>query len=127
MFKGLESVLLGSSNAKKLAEFYEKKVGLKLTTEAEMGEDNEALFGFELKGTSSFYVMDHSKVEGKSKDPSRIIINFEVNDIDEAVKKLDANKVKKVQDKYHLEGYGYIATYEDIDGNYFQVVQVRSK
>jgi len=31
-----------------------------------------------------------------------------------------------VQDTYHIEGYGYISTFEDVDGNYFQLVQVRA-
>lgn len=125
MFKGIESVSIGSANAKKLADFYQKNVGLKLTLEAEMGENNENLFGFEVKGTSGFYIMDHTKIKGKAKEPDRILVNFEVEDIDSAVKKLDGNGVRKIQDKYHMEGYGYIATYEDIDGNFFQLVQVR--
>ena len=44
-----------------------------------------------------------------------------LHEVDKEVKKLAGKKVKKIQDKYHLEGYGYIATY----GNYFQLVQVR--
>ncbi|KKQ51854.1 MAG: hypothetical protein UT19_C0005G0037 [Candidatus Woesebacteria bacterium GW2011_GWB1_39_10b] len=48
-----------------------------------------------------------------------------LHEVDKEVKKLAGKKVKKIQDKYHLEGYGYIATYEDPDGNYFQLVQVR--
>ena len=28
---------------------------------------------------------------------------------------------------YHEEGYGYIATFADPDGNYFQLVQIRAK
>ncbi|KKQ98554.1 MAG: hypothetical protein UT24_C0009G0054 [Candidatus Woesebacteria bacterium GW2011_GWB1_39_12] len=126
MLKGLESVVLGSANAKKLASFYKDVVGLKLTLEAEMGENNENLFAFEVKGSSGFYIMDHSKVKGEAKDPNRILLNFEVDDIDKEVKKLDGKKVKKIQDKYHLEGYGWIVTYEDPDGNYFQLVQVRA-
>lgn len=125
MVKGLESITLFSENAKELAEFYKNKVGLKITLEAEVGE-GENLFGFEFEGGSGLYVMDHSKVKGTSKEPERIIFNLEVTDIEEDVKKLDEKSVKKIADIYHMQNYGYIATFEDLDGNYFQLVQVKS-
>jgi len=34
--------------------------------------------------------------------------------------------VKVVAEIYHVEGYGWLATFEDLDGNYFQLVQVRA-
>jgi predicted enzyme related to lactoylglutathione lyase len=74
---------------------------------------------------SGFYIVDNSKVKGRSKEPDRVIFNLEVDNIEDAVKKLDQQSVKKVQDTYHVEGYGLIATFEDLDGNYFQFVQVR--
>lgn len=124
MIRGVESLTLFSENAKKLAEFYQKKVGLSLSTEAELG-DRDQLFGFEMSQGSGFYIVDHSKVKGRSKEPDRVIFNLEVDNIEDAVKKLDQQGVKKVQDTYHVEGYGLIATFEDLDGNYFQFVQVR--
>jgi len=42
------------------------------------------------------------------------------------VERLEKVGVKKIQDIYHVEGYGYIATFEDIDGNYFQLVQTKA-
>lgn len=125
MIKGIESVLLSSESAKKLADFYHAKVGLKVTTEAEMGDKNEELYAFEFGKTSDLYIVDHTKVKGRNKSPERIIINFEVDDIKKEVKRLDGLKVNKVQDTYNLEGYGWIATFEDIDGNYFQLVQIK--
>lgn len=126
MIRGVESLTLFSENAGKLAEFYQKKVGLSLTTDAELG-DKDQLFGFEMSQGSGFYIVDHSKVKGRSKEPDRVIFNLEVDNIEDAVKKLDQQGVKKVQDTYHVEGYGLIATFEDLDGNYFQFVQVREK
>lgn len=127
MIKGMESILLGSQDAKKLAQFYKDTVGLKTTMEAELGENNEDLFGFENSKGSAFYIMDHSKVKEKSKDPNRIILNFEVDDIDREMEKLKKAKVKLIQDKYHIQDYGFIATFMDPDGNYFQFVQIRAK
>ncbi|MBI2005619.1 MAG: VOC family protein [Candidatus Aenigmarchaeota archaeon] len=124
MVKGIESILLFSENAQKLADFYKDKVGLEITTEAEVGED-EDFFGFEFEGSPGLYIMHHSKVRGSSKEPERIMFNLEVDNIEEEVKKLDEAGVKKIQDIYHMQNYGYIATFEDIDGNYFQLVQIR--
>ena len=125
MIKRLESITVFSENAKKLAGFYRDKVGLKVTLEAEMGEKPDNLYGFEWKGSSNLYIVDHLKVKGKSKSPDRIIFNLEVDDIKSEVKKLDKASVKKIKDTYHLEGYGWIATFKDLDGNYFQLVQVK--
>ncbi len=125
MIKGIESILLSSENPQALGEFYSQKVGLKQTMEMEIGEKGEKGFAFEMKGCS-LYIMHHSKVSGKSKGAERIMFNLETNNIEGDVKKLDKAGVKKVQDTYHMENYGYIATFEDIDGNYFQLVQVRA-
>ena len=126
MIHGIESVLLFSEDAKKLAAFYREKVGLKVTFEGDMGEHKEEIFGFEMKKGSGFSIIDHSKVKGKNKGPERIIINFEVDKIEPEVKRLVAAGVKLVTDIYHVQEYGKIATFEDIDGNYFQLVQVHS-
>ncbi len=126
MIRGIESILVGSKNAQKLADFYEKKVGLKLTSEFEMGENNEKGFEFAIKGRTGLYIMDHSKVKGENKNPAQIMINFEVDDIEKEVARLKRAKVKVKQDTYHLEGYGYIATFVDPDGNFFQFVQVKA-
>jgi predicted enzyme related to lactoylglutathione lyase len=126
MIKGIEGILLGSSNAKKLADFYEKTVGLTLTNEFEMGEDNEQGFEFASKNGPGLYIMDHSEVKGKNAGPERLILNFEVDDIEKEVARLKKENVKVKQDIYHLEGYGYIATFVDPDGNFFQLVQVRA-
>ncbi len=126
MFRGIESVLIGSADATKLAEFYREKVGLKQTMEAEMGEDNTNVFMFEFENKTSLAVMDHSEVKGKAHNPERIIFNIEVDNIEEEFKKLVDNGVKKITDIYHVENYGHIATFEDLDGNYFQIVQIRA-
>lgn len=126
MIKRLESVTIFSEDAKKLAGFYRDDVGLEVTTEAEIGDEGEELYGVEIGEGSGFYIVDHSKVKGKNMEPERVIINWETDDIKGDVKKLDSAGVKKVQDIYHMQDYGYIATFEDPEGNYFQLVQVKS-
>lgn len=126
MIKSIESISLFSENARNLADFYREKVGLKLSMEAEIGDEGENLYGFEFEKGPGLYIMDHSKIKGKQKEPERIIFNLEVENIEGEVEKLDTAGVKKIQDTYHMQNYGYIATFEDLDGNYFQLVQIKS-
>lgn len=126
MIRGLEAVNLFTENAKKLAAFYRDKVGLKVAFEAVMGENDEEIYELKLSKGPNLYIIDHSKIKGKNSNPDRIIFNLEVDNIKKEVARLKKAKVKVTQDIYHVEGYGYIATFEDVDGNYFQFVQVRS-
>lgn len=123
MIKSLDGVLLSSEDSQGLADFYKEKVGLKCTMEFEMGDKSEKVFVFE---DIKLYINQHSEVHGKTKEPQRFILNLETEDIEKEVEKLDKADVKKIKDTYHVEGYGLVATYEDVDGNYFQVVQVKA-
>ncbi|MBI2034674.1 MAG: VOC family protein [Candidatus Levybacteria bacterium] len=124
MILGLEAVLLFSQNSQKLADFYKDKVGLKQTMEMEIGEGEKG-FSFDMKGSANLYIMHHSKVNGKNNQPERIMFNLEVDDIEKEVKRLKDAGVKLIADIYHVEEYGMIATFEDVDGNYFQFVKTR--
>ncbi|OGD87084.1 hypothetical protein A2870_04630 [Candidatus Curtissbacteria bacterium RIFCSPHIGHO2_01_FULL_41_11] len=126
MIKRLESLNLFTESAKKLSAFYRDKVGLKITFEAVMGENDEEMYELKLGIGPKLYIIDHSKVKGLNKNPDRVIFNLEVDDIKKEAARLKKAKVKLVQDTYHVEGYGYIATFADIDGNYFQIVQIRA-
>lgn len=127
MIRGIESVQIGSQNAAKLAAFYKDKVGLKITVQAEMGEKGEEFYELRVgKGSPNLYIMDSSKVKGKSKQKDRIFVNFEVDDIKKESARLKKAKVKQVNAIYHVEGYGYVSTFEDLDGNIFQLAQVRA-
>ena len=127
MIRGIDGITLFSQNASKLAKFYTETVGLKSTGEFVMGEGKKesSVYMFEFSKTSDFAIIDHSKVKGKNKNPERYIINFEVDDIKKEVARLKRKKVKGVAETYHVEGYGWIATFADPEGNFFQMVQVR--
>lgn len=121
----MESVTLFSENAKKLAHFYRDTVGLKVSFEGEIGEKGEEAYELKMGKGSSFYIIDHSDIKGNAKEPKRVMVNFEVDDIEKEVKRVKKAGVKLIQDIYHVQDYGQIATFADIDGNYFQLVQVR--
>lgn len=123
MVKNFESITVGSANATKLAKFYQKKVGLKQSWDAVMGK-NANVYGFTI-GKMDLVIMDHSKIKGKSKDPSRLMFNLEVDNIEKEFAKLKKAGVKVIAKIYHIEEYGYLATFADLDGNYFQLVKTK--
>lgn len=126
MIRGISEVTLFTGNSKKLADFYTKVVGLKLTGEFEMGDDKQSVYMYEMKNGASLAIVHHSRVKGKNKMPERIIFNLEVGKIKDEVKRVKKAGAKLVQGIYHVENYGYIATFKDSDGNYFQLVQTRA-
>ncbi len=125
MIRGIESILLSSQNAKNLSDFYRDTVGLPMGDEMEIGENGGKAFEFTLSSGSILYISDHSEITGPATDQKRTVLNFEVDNMETEVARLDEKGVKKIKDTYHMGGYGLITTYEDPDGNYFQLVQVR--
>lgn len=125
MILGLEAILIGSSNARKLAEFYRDVVGFKITMEMEIGEKEEMGFVVDLKNKMNLYILDHSKVKGKNQSPERIMFNLEVDNIEKEVARIKKNGAKLIKDSYHVQDYGFIATFADTDGNYFQLVKTK--
>ncbi len=99
---------------KVLAEFYEKV--FQKPTDMQDGD----WYGWQVGGVF-FSVGEHSKAKGQSKNPERIIFNFETKEVKkefERIKKLGATVIKE---PYEMGG-GLIATFADPDGNYFQLM-----
>ena len=125
LIKGLDSVLVSSENTKALADFYKDKVGIKFESEFEYGEEGASGYMFSL-GSVGFTIMPSSEIKGKNTNPGRIMLNIEVDNCEAECKRLKDGGVNCTQEVYHIEGYGYVCTFEDPDGNYFQLVQVRA-
>jgi predicted enzyme related to lactoylglutathione lyase len=127
MIRGLEGILLFSEKARKLADFYKDVVGLELADEIVMGDNEEEGFIFKLGDSETgLTIMDHSEVKGTNKDPKRWLFNLETDDIEKEVERLKKAGAKIVQDIYHVQDYGQIATIADSDNNWFQVVQTKA-
>jgi predicted enzyme related to lactoylglutathione lyase len=128
MIINLEGILLFSDDAKKLADFYGEVVGLSLEDEMVMGDNNEEVFIFKMGSSNSptLTIMSHSKVKGTNRMPERMMFNLEVDDIAAETKRVTTAGAKLVQDVYHVQDYGQVATFADPDNNYFQFVQTRS-
>ncbi len=125
MIKGLDGVLISSENPKALAEFYINQVGMEKIEEFVMGDDGETAYNLKL-GSIGIGIMPHSEIHGHNTQPARIMLNLEVDDEEVEVNRLKEAGVKVIADTYHVEGYGLVTTFEDVDGNYFQLVQVKA-
>lgn len=123
MVKNFESIIISSGNATKLAKFYKDKVGLKQTWDAVMGKDQN-VYGFTI-GKMDLVIMDDPKVKGKNKNGSRVVFNLEVDNLNKDFAKLKKAGVKVIAPIYHIEEWGHVATFEDLDGNHFQLVKTR--
>ncbi len=111
----LSSVMIGSMQPKVLAEFYAKV----FEKPADMAEGNWS--GWSV-GDAYFSVYEHSETGGKSKDPGRVIFNFETKEVKEhfdRIKEIEGAEV--IKEPYEMGG-GWIATLADPDGNFFQLM-----
>jgi predicted enzyme related to lactoylglutathione lyase len=112
----LNSVMIGTKQLKALAAFYEKVLG----KPAEMVDEQYGFYGWQA-GASYFSLLDHSEMTGGTKDPGRIMFNFETTQVKEEFERIKAAGGKVIKEPYEMEG-GWIATLADPDGNYFQLV-----
>ena len=110
----LNSVMIGSSNPKKLIDFYEKI----LEKKPEMVEGEWA--GWQL-GDVFFSVGKHSEVSGKSKQPGRMIFNLETSNVKGEFARVSSLGATVIKELYNMGG-GEMATFADPDGNYFQLM-----
>jgi predicted enzyme related to lactoylglutathione lyase len=109
--------MIGSSQPKVLAEFYEKVFAKK----PDMVEGEWS--GWQI-GASFIAVGDHSEVAGMAKEPMRVIFNFETKDVKGEFERIKATGATVVKEPYSM-GDGAepsIATFSDPDGNYFQLM-----
>jgi predicted enzyme related to lactoylglutathione lyase len=107
-------VMIGSAHPDLLAEFYEKVFG----KEPDWSEEN--WYGWQMSDTH-LTIGEHSEVKAEAKEPQRIILNFETNEVQEEFERLKALGAKVIKEPYEMGG-AWIATFADPDGNYFQLM-----
>jgi predicted enzyme related to lactoylglutathione lyase len=110
------TVMIGTDDPKALSEFYTKVLG------KPQWEDS-AYTGW---GTAENALMigAHSEVKGKNDMPARIMLNFVTPDVKgefERIKGLGATVIQEPYQPGGGAGEMWMATFEDTDGNYFQL------
>ncbi|MCL5433187.1 MAG: VOC family protein [Patescibacteria group bacterium] len=111
------SILLFSEDPAKLSDFYREV----FQKDPEM-EDGD-YFGF-LVGKGFFTIGPHDKVQGKNTNPERIMFNFETESVEKEFERIKSLGANVIAEPYQMdeESEGWIATFSDPDGNYFQLM-----
>jgi predicted enzyme related to lactoylglutathione lyase len=112
----LNSIMLGTKQSQVLADFYEKIIG----KPADMVDKENGFYGWQV-GSAFIGVLEHSEMDGKAKDPGRVMFNFETTQVKEEFERMKAAGAVVVKEPYDMQG-GWIATLADPDGNYFQLI-----
>jgi len=112
----LNSVMIGTTRSKELAAFYEKV----FEKSADMVDSDNGFFGWQV-GSAYMSVLEHSEMGGNTKDPGRVMFNFETAEVVEEFERIKALGGVVIRAPYQI-GEGWIATLADPDGNYFQLV-----
>jgi len=106
--------MIGTSQVKQMAAFYEKVFDKK----PDMVEGE--WHGWQV-GSTFFSIGEHSEVKGKAKEPQRIIVNLETKEVKEEFERIKEVGATVIKEPYDMGG-GMIATFADPDGNYFQLM-----
>jgi len=110
------SILIGSENPQRLAEYYTKLFG-------KPGWDEGGYTGWQI-GNGAMSVGPHDEVKGRNAQPGRMLWNIESPDVKGDFKRLAAAGAKVVREPYTMgdEPEFWIATFSDPDDNYFQLM-----
>lgn len=109
--------MIGTKQSKVLSAFYEQVLG----KPADMVEKESGFYGWQVGG-ALVSVLQHSEMGGKTKDPGRMIFNFETAQVKEEFERIKAIQGAVVIKEPYQMGQGWIATLADPDGNYFQLM-----
>lgn len=115
----LSTVMIGTEDPKGLGDFYTKVLG-------EPQWEDAGYIGWQV-GSGFLMIGGHSEVKGRNDMPGRIILNFEAPDVKGEFARIKGLGVTVVQEPYQPDGAGetpgefWLATFEDPDGNYFQL------
>lgn len=115
MISRINSVLIWSEDVNRLVPFYRDVLGLKAEMQGEFAV-------FSLDGVA-LVIGKHSDVHGRSSDPYRVMVNFQVADCQAEYEQLRQQGVEFIRPPSE-EGDGFtIATLLDPDGNVLQLFE----
>jgi predicted enzyme related to lactoylglutathione lyase len=108
--------MIGTKQLKTLSAFYEKVIG----KPADMADNDNGFFGWQV-GSAFIGVLEHSEMGGSTKDPGRVMLNYETTQVQEEFERIKALGGTVIKAPYKMDE-GWIATLADPDGNYFQLM-----
>jgi predicted enzyme related to lactoylglutathione lyase len=117
MLTGIHSVLIWTEDVNRLLPFYRDVLGLKPEMEA------EGFVIFQASTGAQLALGAHSEVEGRSRDPYRVMVDFQVDDCQATYERLSKQGVEFMRAPSKEDGV-IIATLRDPDGNVLQLFQI---
>jgi predicted enzyme related to lactoylglutathione lyase len=111
----LSTVMVGSEDPDALTAFYTKVLG-------EPAWRDSGFVGWQA-GSAMLMIGAHSEVKGRNAMPGRIILNFETSDVQGEFERIKSLGARVEAEPYNPgeEGEMLLATFEDPDGNFFQL------
>ncbi|OEV05379.1 VOC family protein [Streptomyces oceani] len=111
------AIVLGSTNPERLWEWYR-------TAFAPEAKPEDGVLALELAGNTYLIFERRDDVAPGTAEPGRLLVNFDVTDIHATERWLNQElSVRWVRPVTDMDGEAYLATLEDPDGNYVQIVQ----
>ncbi len=95
----LNSVMIGTKQPLALAAFYEKL----LEKPADMVDQENGFWGWQAGG-AFLSILDHSEMGGNTKDPGRVIFNFESPQVKEEFERIKAFGGTVIKEPYEMGG-----------------------
>ncbi len=118
--KSICGVILAAANPKALADFYAD--ALNLTFEKEEHGGLATHYGVDL-GAVHFGIHPSINLKKSGVGHASINVAFQVDSIDEMIENLQKLNAKQIIPP-HDEGFGMTATFEDLEGNHFELVEL---
>ena len=120
MIHNISAILIWSGDYKKLAHWYEEKLGLAILEELDHPEDTGV--GFQV-GNVYLWIGQHSQVHGKNKDIHRHMFNFTVDSVNQTYEALTKKGVLFLAKPFKAPTMDrYFATLYDLDDNLIQLI-----
>ena len=120
MIRNLSGVIIWTDNLEQLASFYQEVLGL----EPHSVRENFIAFRWKIDGREiRFNIGKHSSVRGKNADRFRFMTNFDVDNIKQIASSLKSKGVEFLREPEREHWGGWVATFEDTDGNILQLIE----
>lgn len=121
-FQKISTVLIWSADFRKLADWYQRILQLKVVEELSHPQDTGVLFSFP-GGDAWLWIGQHSLVQAQNPDPHRHMFNVNVDSVSQAYEYLLAHDVKVLAPPFKAPTFDkYFTTFYDLDGNLVQLI-----
>ena len=125
LLKSIEGVTIWSSDHHRLAEWYQQIFKLKKVQELAIPYDHAIALATE-EGDLLLWIGEHSEVEGRNKDPFRIMISYFIDDVQKMESHLKEHNVEIIAGPAESpDGSRFFLTARDPEKNLIQLFQMK--